>query len=135
MPQSDVKRETLNLDVSKGSQDLPTKIRKINADIFAEVLYDVFKRSLEVGAFPSGMQMANVTPVHKKRSRYDKGNHRPVSILPNLLKVFERCLHMQMFDFFDTILLKYQCGFSKKHGAQHCFIALEKWRESIDPGL
>ena len=93
-------------------------------------------RSLEVGEFPSGMKLANVTPVHKKGSRYDKGNYRPVSILPNLSKVFERCLHKQISHFFDTILSKYQCGFRKGHGAQHCLIALlEKWRESIDRGL
>ena len=74
--------------------------------------------------------------MHKKGSQYDKGNYRPVSILPTLSKVFERCLHKQISDFFDTILPKYQCGFKKGHGAQHCLIALlEKWRESIDRGL
>ena len=39
-PKSDVESEILNLDVSKASQDsdIPTKIIKMNADIFAEVL-------------------------------------------------------------------------------------------------
>ena len=105
----------------------------MNADIFAEVLYNVFNRSLEVGEFPSGMKLANVTPVHKKGSRYDKGNYRPVSILPNLSKVFGRCLHKQISYFF---LIFYQCGFRKGHGAQHRLIALlEKWGESMDRGL
>ena len=138
IPKPDVEREILNLDVSKASQDsdVPTTIIKMYADIFAEVLYNVFNRSLEVGEFPSGMKLASVTPVHKKGSRYDKGNYRPVSILPNLSKVFERCLHKQISDFFHTILSKYQCGFRKGHGAQHYLIALlEKWRESVDRGL
>ena len=102
IPKSDVKREILNLDVSEASQDsnIPTKIIKMNADISAEVLYNVFNGSLEVGEFRSGMKLANVTPVHKKGTRYDKGNYRPVSILPNLLKVFERCLHKKISDFF-----------------------------------
>ena len=129
IPKSDVEREILNLDVSKTSQnsDIPTKIIKMNTDAFAEVLYNVFNRSLEVDGFPSGMKLANVTPVHKIGGRYDKGNYRSVSILPNLSKVFERCLHKQISDFFDTILSKYQCGFRKGHGAQHCLIAvLEK---------
>ena len=108
----------------------------MNADIFAEVLYNVFNRSLEVGEFPSDMKLANVTPVHKKGSRYDKGNYRPISILLNLSKVFKRCLHKQVSDFFDTILSKYQCGFRKGNGAQQCLIALlKKWRERIDRGL
>ena len=43
IPKSDIKKEILNLDVSKASQDsdIPTKIIKVNADIFAEVLYNV----------------------------------------------------------------------------------------------
>ena len=105
----------------------------MNTGIFAEVLYNVFNRSLEVGEFPSGMKLANVTPAHKKGSRYDKGNYHPVSILPNLSRVFERYLHKQISDFFDTILSKYSCSFRKGHGAQHCLIALlGKWQESID---
>ena len=138
IPKSDVEREILDLDVSKASQDsdIPTKIIKMNADIFAEVLCNVFNKSLEVGEFPSGIKLANVTPMHKNGSQYDKGNYRPVSILPNLSKVFERCLHKQISHFFDTILSKCQCGFRKGHSTQHCLIALlEKWRESIDRGL
>ena len=100
----------------------------MSADIFAEVLCNVFNRSLEVGEFPSGMKLVNVTPVYKKGSRYDKGNYRPVSILANLSKVFERCLHKHISHFFNTILSKYQCGFRKGHGSQYCLIALpEKW--------
>ena len=43
----DVKREILNFDVSDVSQDsdIPTKIIKMNAVIFAEVLYNFFIRS------------------------------------------------------------------------------------------
>ena len=137
IPKSGVKKEILNLDISKASQDsdITAKSIKMNADIFPEILY-VFNRSLEVGEFPYGMKLANVTPVHKKGNRYCKGNYRPISILPNLSKVFERCLHKQIFDFFfDNVLLKYQCGFRKGHGAQHCLMTLlKKWPESIDRG-
>ena len=59
-----------------------------------------------------------------------------IGLLLNLSRVFERCLHKQISDFFDTILSKYQCGFRKGHGAQHCLIALlEKWRVSRDRRL
>ena len=81
------------------------------------------------------MKLANVTPVHKKSSQSEKGNYRPVSILPKLSKVFERCIYKQIYEYFENILSKYQCGFRKGHSAQHCLIALlEKWRESIDRG-
>ena len=54
IPKSDVKKEILNLNIFKASQDsdVPTKIIKMNTDIFAKLLYNVFNRSLEVVEFP-----------------------------------------------------------------------------------
>ena len=42
IPKSDAKKEILNFNVSKASQKIQTKIIKMNADIFAKVLYNVF---------------------------------------------------------------------------------------------
>ena len=96
-------------------------------DIFAEVLQNVFNTSPEVGEFPPGMKLENVTPVHKNEADM-------VKVIISLLafgltyQVFERCLHKQISDFFYTILSKYQCCFRKAHGAQHRLISLlQKW--------
>ena len=81
------------------------------------------------------MKLANVTPVYKKGNRSEKGNYRPVSILPNISKVFERCIYKQMAQFFEGIISKYQCGFWKGYSAQHALISLlEKWRYNVDQG-
>ena len=78
------------------------------------------------------MKLADVTPTHKKGSQSEKGNYRPVSILPNLSKIFERCIYKQISEYFENILSKYQCGFRKGHSAQHCLIALlEKWQRVL----
>ena len=64
-----------------------------------------------------------------------KVNCRPVSMLPNLSKVFERYIHNQIDQFFDKVLSKHQCGFRKGHSAQPSLIVLlEKWKESADLG-
>ena len=68
--------------------------------------------------FPSCLKMTNVTHVYKIWNRSDKDNYRPVSILPNLSKNFERCLYEQISTFFEDILSKYQCGLRKEHTAQ-----------------
>ena len=134
---SEIYKEILNLDISKASQDsdIPTKIVRANADIFTEILFTEIERSFQIDNFPANMKLADVTPAHKKGSQSEKGNYRPVSILPNLSKIFERCIYKQISEYFENILSKYQCGFRKGHSAQHCLIALlEKWRESIDRG-
>ena len=49
-----------------------------------------------------------------------------------IIGVFEFCLTIK----FVIFRSKYQSGFRKGHGVQHCLIALlEKWLESIDQRL
>lgn len=64
------------------------------------------------------MKMADVTPVYKKDSPSVKDNHCPVSILPNLSKIFERCFCKQVSPYFDNILSKNDCGFRKNYSAE-----------------
>ena len=50
------------------------------------------------------MKSANITAVFKKNDRTDKTKYRPVSILANLSKVFERCIYKQLSAYFDRVL-------------------------------
>ena len=99
------------MECSKASQDsdVPTKIVKDNIDILVPVLLIEVNESLKLNRFPHSMKLANITPVFKKNDRTDKSNYRPVSILPNLSKVFERCIYKQLSTYFDAILSKQQC--------------------------
>ena len=76
-----------------------------------------------------------MTPAYKKKSKTSKDNYRPVSILSNISKVYERCIYEQLQLYFEKILSPYQCGFRKGFNAQHCLIALiETWKKSVDSG-
>ena len=105
----DVEKKILNLNAAKASQDsyIPAKAIK-NSDIFSDFLLKEFNISREICKFPSCLKMANVTPVYRKENRSDKDSYRSVSILPNLSKIFERCLGKQIFTFFEDILCKCQ---------------------------
>ena len=134
----EIEKELKKLLSSKAAQDtdIPTKVIKDNINIFTPILLDEFNKSLALGIFPSSMKLANITPVFKKDDRTDKSNYRPTSILPNLPKVFEKCIYNQLSIFFDKVLPKYQCGFRKGFSAQHCLLKLlEQWKESVDQGL
>ena len=77
--------------------------------------------------------MANIKAVYKKGTKSLKKNYRPISILPLVSKIFERIICKQLTTFFDNILSKYQCGFRKGHGTQHCLLLmLEKWKKALD---
>ena len=124
--QQKIFREILNKDVSKGSQDTDifSKIIKENADIFASFLQSSFNTSVTNSEFPSVLKQANITPVFKKGERYSKDNYRPVSILPNVSKIFEQCIFRQINEYMDVFLSKHQCGFRKGCSAQHCLLAM-----------
>ena len=88
------------------------------------------------GVFPDELKHEDIIPIYKKESRNEKKkNYRPVSILPNLPKIFERCMHDQLKDYFDKILSKYQCELKKALTTQHCLLAMiAKLRKSFDSG-
>ena len=82
------------------------------------------------------MKLASITPSFKKDDRTDKSNYRPISILPNLSKIFEKCIYNQLSVFFDKVFSKYQYGFRKGFSAQHCLITLlEQGKKSTDQRL
>ena len=75
----------------------------------------------------------HIAPVFKKGALTSKSNYIPVSILPVFSKLFENLLSRQLLEFFDNILSKFQCGFRKGYGTQHCLLLmLEIWKEATD---
>ena len=110
------------LDVTNAIQKsgIPVKIITANENFFAGAICFYFNKSLENGIFPNCLKLANITPVFKKDARTSKNNYRLVSILPVFSKIFER----QLLEFFDNILSKFQCGFRKGYGTQHCLLLM-----------
>ena len=95
----------------------------------------MWKYQPEISMFPPDLKLADVTSVYKNKSKNSKDKYKPVSILSNVSKIYERCLFDQIQVFFDSFLSKYQCGFRRGCNAQHWLITLiEKWKKSIDNG-
>ena len=78
------------------------------------------------GEFLEILKIAEVTPIYKKANPFEKDNYRPISILSNISKIYERIMHNQMNDFFINKLSKYQCGFRKRFETQHCLLVMIK---------
>ena len=124
-----------NLDKKKTYQenDIPVKIIKSHKDIFSYVIHHKFNNSLHSSVFPSELKKADIIPIHKKKSKFDIENYRPVSILPVLSKIYERCMFDQMYSYFNQILSKHQCGFRQGHSTQHSLLLMvEKLKKSLD---
>ena len=126
----EILKEILDLETSKACQDtdISTKIIKTNTDILANILLSSFNDSIEKSNSPFSLKKANIRPMFKRGDRNSKDNYRPVSMLPNMSKIFEQCIFRQLYSFMLELLSKYQCSFRKGYSTRHCLLALlEKW--------
>ena len=109
-----------------------TKVKK-NADIFANFICLYFNYCIDNVEFPQEFKNADVILKHKKKEKSDKNNYRPVSIQPNLSKIYEKIIYNQLCNYFGKILLPSQCGFHKACSSQHFLLAmLENFKKSVD---
>ena len=78
----EILNEINSLDTSKSTQseDIPFKIIKDNANIFANFVLQNFNKCVIDGKFPDQLKKADISPVFKKGNHNDKTNYRPVTL-------------------------------------------------------
>ena len=130
-------KEINKLDGKKSCQehDIRVKLIKSNKNLFSHFMYHNFNNSLFSSNFPSSLKAADILSTHRKKDKSDNEKYRPISILPTLSKIYERCMYDQTYKYFNQILSKYQCGFCKGYNNQHCLLmVVEKLKEALDKG-
>ena len=104
--------------------------KKVRHKFLVKVRQHDINTLIRSSKFHNELKEADIVPVHKKKSKFSTENYRPISILPNISKVCERCLYDQISNFFEDVFSKYQCGFRKGYSAQHCLLVMiEKWKK------
>ena len=130
-----VLKEILKLDESKSSpiESVPARVLKDIKDILCPKIVIDFNASISSGIFPQKLKLADVIPLFKKNIKQRKENHRPVSLLSAISKIFGRLMLSQMNDYMVNILSIFLCGFRKFMNAQNCLVFLtETWRKALD---
>ena len=71
---TEVKKVINNLSIVKACQkdDIPTKVLKMNKDIFAGFIAKDFSNCVDKGVFPDDLKHADVTRIHKKKDKVIK---------------------------------------------------------------
>ena len=102
-----------NLDVSKagGPDGIPARLLKECSHQIAPSLCSLFNDSLRSGHIPSEWKSADVTPVHKKNSKNEAANYRPISLLPIISKTLERCIYWRFYNHVEHFISPSQHGF------------------------
>ena len=112
LDEHDVSKVLLELDVSKakGGDNLPPSLFK-NVPNLARSFSQIFRNSMRIGTFPTAWKRAVITPIFKKGDKTLASNYRPVALLPQLSKVFERCLFVQLYEHLKGWFHSAQYGF------------------------
>ena len=106
-----------DLKINKGSlsNSIPAKILKENSNAHILNLKNVINKSIASCTFPNKLKLAEVIPVYKKSDSLNRENYRPISLLSNDSKIFERILFNQISEFIEPYLSKLLTGFCKNH--------------------
>ena len=89
-----VRKLLLNINPNKacGPDRIHGKILKNCAVSLAYPLTVMFRISYNVGSIPKEWKMANIVPIHKKGSKENIENYRPISLTSLIMKTFERLI-------------------------------------------
>ena len=123
-------KEVINLGgfIATPNRHISVNIFKSTVDIYLPYITNIVNVSMEKGLFSDELKISSVSPIFKKKDNLDKGNYRPVSVLPHVSKVFERIMFHQINNFATDKLSKQQ-DLEKNH----CLISmLELWKKILD---
>ena len=126
--------DQLNPRKGTGPFSIPSFILRILSSIVSTPISNLCNRSLETGVFPEVLKMAFVIPIHKKESKLEISNYRPISILSNINKIFEKIMSIRVRNYFErsNLLHNFQFGFREKHSTNHAVMKMvQKIQEVI----
>ena len=106
-----------NLKNSKQDiNSISIQILKENYEILSYIIADLINTCFQNGIFPKSLKKAVVLPLFKKDDPEIMSNYRPISILPTLSKVIEKCLKTRLLHYFSRNNLFNSCQFGFQAG-------------------
>ena len=112
--------QNLPSKTSFGFDNLSLKIIKtIKGDLLSPLTI-IINQMLNTGIFPEKLKIAKIKPMLKKGENTCFTNYRPISLLPAILKIFERVIYNQLTKYFQNnkLFFSSQYGFRKEHSTE-----------------
>ena len=117
-----------------GPNSIPPKIIKQISHLISSPLAKIFNKSFSTGIFPDLLKISKINPIHKKDSKLQISNYRPISLLSNINKIIEKLMFQRLYAFLE----KYKCiydlqfGFRENHSTNHAIISIiQKIQDAI----
>ena len=127
--------DSLDINKSTGPNSIPVFILKIMKEFFSKWLSKIINMSFEVSIFPDFLKVAKIIPLHKKDSKLNYKNYRPISLLSVFSKIFEKTIYKRMYAYLEKKNLIYhkQYGFRSNYSTNHALTNLTEYiKSSLD---
>ena len=118
-----------------GYDSIPMHVIKYSFHLISAPLADIINLSLLKGIFPDKLKIAKIIPIFKAEDPNFFVNYRPISLLSNFSKFFEKVMYNRLVEFAEKHDILYRCqfGFRKNHSTSHALIHLvNKIASAID---
>lgn len=123
----------INVKKATGIDGISPKLLHFAKPIIVKPLTDIVNLSISTSTFPDRLKEAQVAPIHKKNSVLEKGNYRPVSVLPAISKNFENAIEAQLVNYFENIFNPFLAAFRSGFGCQSTLLrVIEDWKHALD---
>lgn len=137
--QAEVEKRLLQVDTKKalGADNISPHLLKRCAAELSAPLTLLFRRCLSSKTWPSQWKEARVVPIHKKSSRAEPSNYRPISLLSVVGKILEAIIASKVTAFLEAnhLLSPKQFGFRQgRSAADLLLLQSTEWNTALDGG-
>ena len=118
--------------------DVETKFIKLSKNILSPVLSDLFNVCIAQGVFPDCLKIAEVIPIFQKGDHNLATNYRPISILSQFDKIFEKLIYIRISSYLEKydLLSKNQFGFRENSSTNFAIAHIhDNILRNVDLGL
>lgn len=120
---------------SPGCDEITAECLKEIANEIATPLCYLINNIIYKGVYPSCYKLSIVIPLHKKGRKTEVSNYRPISLIPNFAKIFEKILKTRITSYLNkyNLISEHQFGFRDGRSTQDAISFLtSKIYKSLD---
>ena len=129
------KISALNPSKSPGPDNVSAKILKESANEVAKPLCKIFESSMHCGSLPNIWKISNISAIHKKGSRSQCDNYRPISLTSIVCKTMESIIRDSIMDHMtaNNLFSTRQYGFlPNRTTSLQLLKVLDEWTEALN---
>ena len=116
-----------NMEIKNGGIDyINTKTLKTLSVHIVDQLVHICNLCIDKATWPDSLKIAEVIPIHKSNEKHIPTNYRPISLISNIAKIFEKIIHNRITNFINScdLLTKNQYGFRKNRSTKDALFQL-----------